>query len=221
MSDVQCSDSCSDDEMLDGASQYHELPLSLHTVDAADGVSSQPDHNFPPVSRNSTACPCPASSNDLEGDDDSVFASRVQFPAGEQQTVLAASPEDVTPTIGTGVLARIENIFEAMADVLLNERGQLSVELVTRPRVGRRNIDLMGSTPPQGIAVQRLCFPGKTEREAWRFGETIRPQRHVRPLTMNSRCDSHPGTRARSSAQRCCVIETVPLKRSRPMKFTN
>jgi hypothetical protein len=221
MSDVQCSGSFSDEEMLDDASQYDELPLSLHTVDAADGVSSQPDHNVLPASGNPTACPSPASPNDLEGDYEGIFASRVHLPAAEQQTVLAASPEDVTPTVGTGVLARIENIFEAMADVLLKERGQLSVELVTRPRASRQKIDLMDSPPAQSVAVQRLCFPGKTEREAWRFGETIRLHRRVRPLTMNSRRDSNPGTRARSSAQRCRAIETVPLKRSRPTRFTN
>jgi hypothetical protein len=210
MSDVHCSGSLSDDDMLDDASQYDELPLSLHTVDAADRVSSQPDHNVLPASGNPTACPSPASSNDLEADYEGIFASRVHLPAGVQQAVLTASPEDVNPTIGTDVLARIESIFEAMADVLLNERGQLSVELVTRPRASRQNIDLMDSTPAQIVAVQRLCFPGKTEREAWRFGETIRLHQHVRSLTVNSRRDSHPGTRARSSAQRCRVIETVP-----------
>ena len=176
MSGVQCSGSLSDDEMLDDemlddASQYDEPSLSLHTVDAVDGISSQPDHNIPPDSRNPTTCPSPASSQDLEEDYEGIFASRVHPPAGEEQTVLAASPEDVTPTIDTSVLARIENIFEAMADVLLNERGQLSVELVTRPRVSRQNIDLTNSTPAQSAAAQRLCFPGKTEREAWRFCE--------------------------------------------------
>jgi hypothetical protein len=177
MDDVHGSDSVSDDEMLDDSPQYQydELPLPLEAVDAADMTSSSKlDHNIPPVlqaSRDRTASPNLASSPGLEGDDESVFASRVRPPADQQRTVLAASPEEVTLTAGTSVVARIERIFEAMADVLLNERGQLSVELVTRPRVNRQHIDPIDSTPVQSHPVQRLCFPGKSEREAWRFGE--------------------------------------------------
>ena len=177
MDDVHGSDSVSDDEMLDDSPQYQydELPLPLEAVDAADMTSSSKlDHNIPPVlqaSRDRTASPNLASSPGLEGDDESVFASRVRPPADQQRTVLAASPEEVTLTAGTSVVARIERIFEAMADVLLNERGQLSVELVTRPRVNRQHLDPIDSTPVQSHPVQRLCFPGKSEREAWRFGE--------------------------------------------------
>jgi meiotic recombination protein SPO11 len=176
MDNFQCSDSFSDDEMLDDAlhSQYDELTSSLAAVDAADVTSSKPDLDISPVlhaSRDQTASPNLASSPGLVGYDESVFASRVHPPADQQQTVFAASPEEVTPTAGTSVVARIENIFEAMADVLLNERGQLSVELVTRPRVSRQHHDTADSTSAQSVAVQRLCFPGKTEREAWRFGE--------------------------------------------------
>jgi meiotic recombination protein SPO11 len=176
MDDFQCSDSFSDDEMLDDAlhSQYDELTSSLAAVDAADVTSSKPDLVISPVlhaSRDQTASPNLASSPGLVGYDESVFASRVHPPADQQQTVFAASPEEVTPTTGTSVVAKIENIFEAMADVLLNERGQLSVELVTRPRVSRQHHGTADSTSAQSVAVQRLCFPGKTEREAWRFGE--------------------------------------------------
>jgi hypothetical protein len=174
MDDIQYSDSSSDDEMLDDTAQsrYDELQFSPHAVNAAEVTSPKPDHDVSSAMHTAmdpTASPSPACSQDLEGDYEGIFASRVHPPAVQQQFALAASPEDVTPTIDMSVLARIENIFEAMADVLLNERGQLSVELVIRPRVSRRDIDLMDST--QSVAVQRLCFPGKTEREAWRFGE--------------------------------------------------
>jgi hypothetical protein len=174
--DVHCSGSFSDDEMLDhlAQSQHDELPFSLHTVVAADGTSSKPDYDIPPVvhaSWNSTAGRSPASSQDLEGDYETISSSRVYPPAGQQETALAASPEDVTPPTGSSVLARMESIFEAMADVLLNERGQLSVEIATRPRASRQHLDPVDSAPAQSNPVQRLCFPGKSEREAWRFGE--------------------------------------------------
>jgi hypothetical protein len=173
MDDVQCDDSFGDDEMLDDLpeSQHDELPIS---VSAANVTFSKPDHDILPASdasKDPTAGHSPASSQGLEADDGSIFSSRVYPRAGEQQAALAATPEDVTPAAGTSVLARIENIFEAMADVLLNERGHLSVELVTRPRVNRQRIDPVDLASTPSNPVQRLCFPGKSEREAWRFGE--------------------------------------------------
>jgi hypothetical protein len=173
MDDVQCNDSFSDDEMLDDApeSQYDELPLSLPAADDADINPPKPDHDIRDACREQIASPNLASSPEFEADDERMFSSRVHPPADQQQTIVSASPEEVTIVAGTSVLARIENIFEAMADVLLNERGQLSVELVTRPPARRQHIDHIEATPAQNVVVHRLCFPGKTEREAWRFGE--------------------------------------------------
>lgn len=66
----------------------------------------------------------------------------------------------------------IETIFEQMALVLLNERGQLSVVLKTRydRSVARPAAAAQGDPPNPASSERRICFPGKTEREAWRFG---------------------------------------------------
>ena len=88
---------------------------------------------------------------------------------------VSALPTDLSGDeagIKTIVLAKIETIFEAMVDVLLNERGQLSVAIKTRPSPQRQQLDPSEATGSHGENVQQLCFPGKTEKEAWRFGES-------------------------------------------------
>lgn len=201
MDDIQCSDSFSDCEMLDGIShsQIDERSFSPHIIDAANRSSSKQDHDISPavhVSRNPTASRSPSSSQGLERDYENAFSSRLHSLSGQQQVASANSPGDVTLTVGTSVLTRIESIFEAMADVLLNERGQLSVELATRPRTHKQHPDSADSDPAKCNHVQRLCFPGKSEREAWRFGEAAPLHQHVRPLTIYSRCYSHLGAGA-------------------------
>lgn len=68
----------------------------------------------------------------------------------------------------SNVLTKIEGVFEAMVDVLLNERGQLSIAIKTRPSPRTNSSEALQTN---GESVQHLCFPGKTEKEAWRFGE--------------------------------------------------
>lgn len=93
----------------------------------------------------------------------------------------------VGPKIGlaskSSVLAKIEAIFESMADVLLNERGQLSLNLMTRPTNQKHRFDSNDTATAPTESVQHICFPGKSEREAWRFGKPGVPLRRVCPLT--------------------------------------
>jgi hypothetical protein len=65
----------------------------------------------------------------------------------------------------------IEGVFEAMVDVLLNERGRLTVAIKNRPLPRGQLCDPANVAQTQTESVQLLCFPGKTEKEAWRFGE--------------------------------------------------
>jgi len=183
MGDFQFSDLSSEDEMLDDVSQSsHDQLASLpRTSGAVATCSSEPDRSIPPAvhaSKDSAGTPSSHGfAEDLENPITSVH------PQLRHEIRL----EDVTTTGTTNVLAKIESVFEAMADVLLNERGQLSIELATRSRVSRQYIDPLDSTTAQSIAVQRLFFPGKSEREAWRFGERVRLRQCVRPLTTRQR----------------------------------
>lgn len=69
-------------------------------------------------------------------------------------------------------MAKIESVFEAMVDVLLNERGQLSIAIKTQPSPRRQQLHPSATHGARGESVQHLCFPGKTDKEAWRFGES-------------------------------------------------
>ncbi|CZT21575.1 uncharacterized protein RCC_07439 [Ramularia collo-cygni] len=65
------------------------------------------------------------------------------------------------------VIDRIENVFEQIADAMLNERKQISITLKTRLRA---STDIR----PDEDRMKRLSFPGKSADEAWRFAVVIR-----------------------------------------------
>jgi len=70
----------------------------------------------------------------------------------------------------TSVLDRIEAVFEQIADEMLSRKAEIGLSLHIRPRqvpqTGTSN------TPaPAERKIKRVCFPGKTAEEAWRFGE--------------------------------------------------
>ena len=73
----------------------------------------------------------------------------------------------------TKVLAKIETIFEDMADVLLNERGQMSMSIRRRSKISgsHRMQEPLSEAAP--TVEKRISFPGKTEKEAWQFSELV------------------------------------------------
>lgn len=101
-------------------------------------------------------------------------SDRVQEPTAGPKIGLASK---------SSVLAKIEAVFESMADVLLNERGQLSLNLMTRPTNQKQRLDSNDTPTAPTESVQHICFPGKSEREAWRFGKPGVPRRRVYLLT--------------------------------------
>lgn len=94
---------------------------------------------------------------------------KVMLP-GDRVPATEASPK-VDVASKSSVLGKIEAIFESMADVLLNERGQLSLDLMTRATNQKRRLDANDTVTAPTESVQHICFPGRNEREAWRFGE--------------------------------------------------
>lgn len=166
----------SDSEMLDDASEEalyasFALPLqAIHEVD--DDMRSEQTHYTEPAAPivNDDKCAEPTASNKLSGSDDNPASPHADDPApleraGQQSISKSES------NVRSDVMAKIEGIFEAMVDVLLNERGQLSIALRTRPSSRGRQRDSTHAAQTCNESVQHLCFPGKTEKEAWRFGE--------------------------------------------------
>nr|OQO28727.1 hypothetical protein B0A51_02970 [Rachicladosporium sp. CCFEE 5018] len=115
-----------------------------------------------------------------------LFSSNMWSPAGSECAEVSATEalplakaseqtEDMIMPTGVDrrrpdVLTRIETVFEEMMDVLLNESGQMGVTLKHRPRPSTRSRSEAATTtdgPPE--VERRLCFPGRSEMEAWRF----------------------------------------------------
>ena len=74
--------------------------------------------------------------------------------------------------IRRSVIKKIEDIFNEMVNALdNNEAKQLSI--VMRVRKSATNAELQAPTDNEAIPpeprTRRLCFPGKSEEEAWRF----------------------------------------------------
>lgn len=80
------------------------------------------------------------------------------------------------------VLEKIEEVFERIADALLDEKDDLAITLKTR--VSRANVPTTSTSNsilgPVTTKSRRICFPGKTAEEAWRFSKmvTFRPAQH-------------------------------------------
>ena len=172
--DLDCESSYS--EMLDDALEEAWNASSAPTLQAAhvvsgDVASSNSHHteSATSVSNRDEHEPSTGSSR-VCGDEDRPATPHVDSPAHHART----SQQDLSKNeMGnrSNVLAKIEGILEAMVDVLLNERGQLSIAIKTRPLSRGQLRDSTNAAQTHAEPVQHLCFPGKTEKEAWRFGE--------------------------------------------------
>lgn len=78
------------------------------------------------------------------------------------------------------MIDKIEEVFEQMADAMLNEKKDIRITLKTRRQV---------STDEQRDenCTKRLSFPGKNEDEAWRFCELMSNFRSFSALTSPQR----------------------------------
>lgn len=175
MDDVDLEWDLSDSEMLDGTSEeaWYATASPPHVADVVNGdIPSGNSHRVEPVTSTSNCDERePSTSSDVIGGDD----HRPAYPHVDSPTHVASpSQQDISKDeVGnrSNVLAKIERIFEGMVDALLNERGQLSVAIKTRPLSRGQPRDPTNTAQSHTESVQHLCFPGKTEKEAWRFGE--------------------------------------------------
>lgn len=165
----------SDSEMLDDASEeaWHASPASpLQMADVVNGDTSGNSHCTKPTAFvvDHNLCRPSTGLDRLCGDEERPDSPHVDSPA----QLARSSQQDVSKDeVGNqpNILAEIESIFESMVDVLLNERGQLTVAIKTRTLSRGQPCDAVNAAQIHAESVQHLSFPGKTEKEAWRFGE--------------------------------------------------
>jgi hypothetical protein len=167
MDDPDVAYDLSDSEMLDDASEEAWYASPASALQMAHVVNG---HTSPGSPRHTESATSISTANRSCGDEDRPACPHVDSPAHLARTSEQdASNDEITTR--PGVLAKIEGIFEAMIDVLLNERGQLSVAIKTRPSSRGQPRDPTNAAQTHAESVQHLCFPGKTEKEAWRFGK--------------------------------------------------
>lgn len=71
------------------------------------------------------------------------------------------------------VIIKIEDIFESIADCILDEGKELAIPLKTRPK--NKNIASQDDSTKVNRTVnteaRNITFPSKSPQEAWKFGE--------------------------------------------------
>lgn len=87
----------------------------------------------------------------------SVAASDAQPRRDEAAAVVAG---------GGTALDKIQAVFDQIDCDLLNAKSQIGVLLNVRPRLGLRD------NASSEARAKRICFPGKTAEEAWRFSKS-------------------------------------------------
>lgn len=176
MDDPNSECDLSDSEMLDDAPEealYGPFASSLQAIhEVDDDMVSEQTHYTEPAAPivNDDEYAEPTASNRLSGSDDKPASSHAASPTHLERADQQNFPRSMR-NIRSDVMAKIEGIFEAMVDALLNERGQLSIALRTRPSSRSQQRDSTNAAQTYTESVQHLCFPGRTEKEAWRFGE--------------------------------------------------
>jgi hypothetical protein len=81
-----------------------------------------------------------------------------------------SSGRRINPQAGH-VISIIEDILESMVDCLLDTQKQLIIRLKTRPKSKTRptRVERNEAYSPSRPEGKTICFPGKTQHEAWKF----------------------------------------------------
>lgn len=99
------------------------------------------------------------------------------------KTITPASASNSVLSNQTGaVIAKIENIFESITDVLLDrskeKKNQFTIQLKTRSRARKEDEDdepgeenAESKRRSKKMEFRSVCFPSRNAKEAWKFGE--------------------------------------------------
>ena len=87
-------------------------------------------------------------------------------PGDQDSTNSALDLIPVKPPRTCSVIEQIAAVFERIADGLIRESNQISIQLKTRPTAATPQMKNATSAHER---TKEICFPGRTAREAWRF----------------------------------------------------
>lgn len=73
----------------------------------------------------------------------------------------------------SGVIDKIEDVFEQIADAMLNEQDEIGLTLKARTKATTGALQHPHEVPVhrRDTKIRRVCFPGKSAKEAWRFSK--------------------------------------------------
>jgi meiotic recombination protein SPO11 len=88
--------------------------------------------------------------------------------AAERETP-AAFLEAQSPNQAGAIISKIEDIFESIADSILNQKQEMVMRLKIRRKPGVQSIAAQNASVKSLYDVK---FPSKSPREAWKFSES-------------------------------------------------
>jgi meiotic recombination protein SPO11 len=71
------------------------------------------------------------------------------------------------------VISKIEDIFEAIADCILSEKKEVTIQLKTRKKTGKQDQSSNSKAKPacSEADVRTIRYPSMKPQEAWKFSE--------------------------------------------------
>lgn len=77
-------------------------------------------------------------------------------------------PRSLVTNITCDAVSKIEDVFEAITESLLNDDKSISIRLKKRQSTLRST-----QLNSDGLGSREICFPGSTPQEAWRFSQAL------------------------------------------------
>lgn len=101
--------------------------------------------------------------------DDSSISCNTSGHASCSQRNIANSSD---PSQTGRVITKIENIFESIADCILNQEKELVISLKSRPKCKSRDSEESISSSKPNPEIKNITFPSRSPQEAWKFSES-------------------------------------------------
>ncbi|OBT82498.1 hypothetical protein VE02_09128 [Pseudogymnoascus sp. 03VT05] len=93
----------------------------------------------------------------------------------DSQAISQGAPRNNNSQAGV-VITKIEDIFESLLDCIINKKKCLVLHIKSRGNNRRQTIDAAtgGIRNTENVETKEITFPGKTQKEAWKFAALLR-----------------------------------------------
>lgn len=104
-----------------------------------------------------------------------IYENRLAISSPEDHAyspaISGAAPRNNNSQAGE-VITKIEDIFESLLDCIINEKKCLVLHIKSRGNNGRQTLDAATGAirNTTDVETKEITFPGKTQKEAWKFG---------------------------------------------------